>query len=117
MTNRRPLPRTALALLGVFALWLALSPPMPVTAQGPARQAPIFEVDPFWPRPLPHHWVTGSPIGLSVDAVDQVWTIHRPNTVEDTRASVSAPHVGGTSALEPRLGGRPGYVNGDGVAP
>src|SRR4029453_11048108 len=48
----------------------------------PAAQAPIFEVDPFWPRPLPNHWVTGSTIGLSVDAQDRVWTIHRPGTVE-----------------------------------
>ena len=50
---------------------------------GGAKQAPIFEVDPFWPKPLPNHWVTGSTIGLSVDAQDNVWTIHRPNTVED----------------------------------
>src|SRR6187551_2274170 len=49
----------------------------------PAAQAPMFEVDPFWPRPLPNHWVTGSTIGLSVDAQDRVWTIHRPGTVED----------------------------------
>jgi len=47
------------------------------------KQAPIFEVDPLWPQPLPNHWVTGSTIGLSVDAQDNVWTIHRPNTVED----------------------------------
>jgi DNA-binding beta-propeller fold protein YncE len=48
-----------------------------------SRQAPIFEVDPLWPKPLPNHWVTGSTIGLSVDADDNVWTIHRPNTVEN----------------------------------
>jgi len=48
-----------------------------------AKRAPIFEVDPFWPKALPNHWVTGSTIGLSVDAQDNVWTIHRPNTVED----------------------------------
>ena len=47
-----------------------------------AKVAPIFEVDPFWPKPLPNHWVTGSTIGLSIDDKDQVWTIHRPNTVE-----------------------------------
>ena len=52
-----------------------------LNAQG--KQAPIFEVDPFWPKPLSNHWVTGSTIGLSVDARDNVWTIHRPNTVED----------------------------------
>src|SRR5215813_480023 len=44
--------------------------------------APRFEVDPYWPKPLPNHWVTGSTIGVSVDAQDRVWTIHRPNTVE-----------------------------------
>jgi DNA-binding beta-propeller fold protein YncE len=48
-----------------------------------SKQAPVFEVDPWWPQPLPNHWVTGSTIGLSVDAQDNVWTIHRPNTVED----------------------------------
>jgi hypothetical protein len=51
-------------------------------AQATVR-APIFEVDPLWPRPLPNRWVTGSTIGLSIDAQDRVWTIHRPNTVED----------------------------------
>src|SRR3954462_12535501 len=54
-----------------------------VAAQGSAKPAPIFEVDPFWPRPLPNHWVTGSTIGISIDAQDNVWTIHRPGTVED----------------------------------
>ena len=48
-----------------------------------AKQAPVFEVDPLWPKPLPNHWVTGSTIGLAVDGQDNVWTIHRPNTVED----------------------------------
>src|SRR5262249_52375012 len=54
-----------------------------ITAQKPApMMAPSFEVDPFWPKPLPNHWVTGSTIGVSVDAQDNVWTIHRPNTVD-----------------------------------
>ena len=55
-------------------------PPEALVAQ--TAQAPTFEVDPFWPKPLPNHWVTGSTIGLSVDAQDNVWTIHRPDTVE-----------------------------------
>jgi DNA-binding beta-propeller fold protein YncE len=40
-------------------------------------QAPYFEVDPFWPKPLPNHWVLGSSIGVSVDDRDHVWMIHR----------------------------------------
>ena len=42
-----------------------------------AVQAPYFEVDPFWPKPLPNHWLLGSTIGVSVDERDHVWIIHR----------------------------------------
>jgi DNA-binding beta-propeller fold protein YncE len=42
-----------------------------------AGQAPHFEVDPFWPKPLPNHWLLGSAIGVSVDERDHVWIIHR----------------------------------------
>lgn len=28
-------------------------------------QAPMFEVDPMWPKPLPNHWVIGQTIGVS----------------------------------------------------
>ena len=42
-----------------------------------AVQAPMFEVDPFWPRPLPNHWVLGSSVGVTVDARDHVFIIHR----------------------------------------
>jgi DNA-binding beta-propeller fold protein YncE len=42
-----------------------------------AAQAPYFEVDPFWPQPLPNHWLLGSTIGVSVDERDHVWIIHR----------------------------------------
>ena len=41
--------------------------------------APMFEVDPFWPRPLPNHWLLGSTIGVGVDSRDHVWIIHRGN--------------------------------------
>ena len=40
-------------------------------------EAPYFEVDPYWPKPLPNHWVLGSSIGVSVDERDHVWMIHR----------------------------------------
>jgi DNA-binding beta-propeller fold protein YncE len=42
-----------------------------------SSQAPYFEVDPLWPKPLPNHWVLGSTIGVSVDERDHVWIIHR----------------------------------------
>jgi hypothetical protein len=42
-----------------------------------AAQAPMFEVDPMWPKPLPNHWVLGSTIGVWVDERDHIWIIHR----------------------------------------
>ena len=44
---------------------------------GPTVQAPIFEVDPLWPKPLPNHWLLGWTIGVWVDEQDHVWVIHR----------------------------------------
>ncbi|MFQ5702888.1 MAG: hypothetical protein ACE5HT_02590 [Gemmatimonadales bacterium] len=46
---------------------------------GTAKVAPMFEVDPLWPKPLPNHWVLGSAIGVSVDSRDHVWIVHRGN--------------------------------------
>ena len=42
-----------------------------------AVQAPMFEVDPFWPRPLPNHWVLGNGVGVTVDSRDHVFIVHR----------------------------------------
>jgi DNA-binding beta-propeller fold protein YncE len=47
-----------------------------------AVQAPMFEVDPLWPKPLPNHWLMGMTIGVSVDAQDNVWIIHRQGSLE-----------------------------------
>ena len=47
-------------------------------------QAPMFEVDPLWPKPLPNHWLIGNTIGVSVDAQDHVWIIHRGASLERT---------------------------------
>jgi hypothetical protein len=47
------------------------------TAGNETITAPRFEVDPFWPKPLPNHWILGSAIGVWVDERDHVWIIHR----------------------------------------
>ena len=46
-------------------------------AQARTVQAPMFEVDPLWPKPLPNHWLLGMAIGVHVDDQDHVWIIHR----------------------------------------
>lgn len=53
------------------------------TAQAQTREAPVFEVDPFWPKPLPNHWILGSTIGLAVDSRDHVFVVHRPDSFNE----------------------------------
>ena len=45
-------------------------------------QAPKFEVDPMWPKPLPNHLLLGNTIGVGVDSRDHVYIIHRGATLE-----------------------------------
>ena len=60
----------------------------PAAECGAAGVAPRFEVDPFWPKPLPNHWLLGSTIGVSVDSRDHVWIIHRQQSLNaETEAS------------------------------
>ncbi|HLK65242.1 MAG TPA: hypothetical protein VKU19_17500 [Bryobacteraceae bacterium] len=55
--------------------------------------APRFEVDPMWPKPLPNHWIVGNVIGVSVDAQDHIWIVHRGAALErmETYAAVNPP--------------------------
>jgi len=43
---------------------------------------PQFQVDPFWPKPLPNHWIVGAVVGVDVDEHDHVWIVHRPSTLQ-----------------------------------
>lgn len=52
-------------------------------AEAQAKQAPMFEVDPFWPKPLPNHWILGSTIGIGVDSRDHIYIIHRRDTFNE----------------------------------
>ncbi len=67
---------TFLAALALF--WLHQpSAENSVAAQGRGgAQAPKFEVDPLWPKPLPNNWILGSVNGVTVDAQDHIWLVH-----------------------------------------
>ncbi|MEX2269948.1 MAG: hypothetical protein WD690_00665 [Vicinamibacterales bacterium] len=74
----------AVIALGVAALSAGQA------AQGP--QAPAFQVDPFWPKPLPNHWLFGSITGVAVDARNHVWVVHRgaPSMTARTEIGLAA---------------------------
>jgi DNA-binding beta-propeller fold protein YncE len=64
-----------------------------VAAAAAAVQAPRFEVDPLWPKPLPNKWILGQTIGVAVDAQDHVWIIHRAGSLEpgEVHATTTPP--------------------------
>jgi len=74
----------ALLFVVVLALLLAASSILQKRAAVEAAgvQAPRFEVDPLWPKPLPNHWLQGQTIGVSVDDKDHIWIIHRAGSLE-----------------------------------
>ena len=83
-----------LAVAAAVLPWLVGDLALRLSAQTRV-QAPHFEVDPLWPKPLPNHWVLGSTIGVSVDDQDHIWILHRPNTVDDNfKAAAVTPVVG-----------------------
>jgi hypothetical protein len=70
----------------LFVMAAAVSCVVVLAAQGasvrdPAPR-PTYNVDPFWPKPLPNHWILGAVAGIAVDAKDHVWITHRPSTLQ-----------------------------------
>lgn len=42
---------------------------------------PAYQVDPYWPKPLPNDWIIGQVSGIAVDADDNIWIVHRPGSL------------------------------------
>ncbi|MDT8307584.1 MAG: hypothetical protein RRC07_16750 [Anaerolineae bacterium] len=69
----------AVALLLSFAL---SNPAASETAaQRQDNVAPNFNVDPFWPKPLPNDWLLGQVAGIDVDTQDVIWIVQRPGSL------------------------------------
>src|ERR1043166_3945974 len=86
----------AAALFAMLAaLWFGSSALQKrAVVEAAAAQAPRFEVDPMWPKPLPNHWVIGSVIGVAADASDHIWIIHRQGSLEPKEMSAASKPPG-----------------------
>lgn len=66
---------------GLIAGALAFATLVSADLGHPVRAAdsdvPRFLVDPYWPKPLPNRWVTGSVGGVCVDSRDHVFGVNR----------------------------------------
>ena len=90
---------------------------------GPALHAqvtvPQYEVDPYWPKPLPDRWVLGGLADVCVDEQDHVFILNRQDVLEvNLNAGSLAPSIiefdpagnvvnswGDPELLDPRLHG------------
>jgi len=54
-----------------------------------AMDVPQFQVDPFWPKPLPNRWILGQASGIAVDAQDHIWVINRSRRLTDDEKAAS----------------------------
>ena len=86
MTSRRNLLIGTAFAGAIVALSLSARALDQAAAQGMV-QAPKFEVDPAWPKPLGNDWVLGQAIGVGVDAQDRVWIVHRDNLIPANEAA------------------------------
>ena len=86
-TSRRHLVIGAVFLVAIAAIAATERALVREVAAQPTVQAPRFEVDPFWPKPLPNGWVLGTAIGVSVDSNDHVWIVHRGDTLSPLEAA------------------------------
>ena len=96
-------PRIFLFVAAIAALGLGSWLLEKRAVQAATAQAPKFEVDPFWPKPLPNHWVIGATIGVAVDARDHVWIIHRPASLEAKEQYVTSKEATCCAAAPPVL--------------
>jgi DNA-binding beta-propeller fold protein YncE len=86
-----------IALVAVLGTLFAAQSRLEAVIAARAADAPRFDVDPFWPKPLPNHWILGSVIGVAVDSRDHVFIIHRGDSTLNQRTEAGAnanPPVG-----------------------
>jgi len=102
MTRRRKLIFGGTLLAAIVALGIGQAVLEARTA-AQMVEAPKFEVDPFWPKPLPNGWLLGTVIGVGVDANDHIFIIHRGVTGAETNAAQDPPIAECCSSAPPVL--------------
>ena len=75
-----------LALVGLIIVVACAADALDEMAAAAPGEVPLFQVDPFWPKPLPNHWLMGATIGVAVDNDDGIWLVHR-NTPDQFAAN------------------------------
>ncbi len=88
--------------LNVAATLLVVHPAQAQDAGGAKSPTPQFQVEPFWPKPLPNNWLLGQVSGIATDRQDRIWVVHRPESLTPReRASEQKPPIAKCCAAAP----------------
>jgi len=71
------------SFLGVAALFMLAGWLIPAGHAQEGTNAPRYEVDASWPKPLPNNWLIGQIGGLAADKYDHIWVYQRPRSLSD----------------------------------
>jgi DNA-binding beta-propeller fold protein YncE len=78
--------------LGLRALGAPLAFVLALASPAGAQTVPQFQVDPFWPKPLPNNWIFGQVASVAVGPNDHVWIYQRPRSLsEDEKGATLTP--------------------------
>ena len=71
-------------MLAAVAAWSAFAPP-----------APVYKVDPFWPKPLPNKWIIQGVPTMVTDKDDHIWVLNRPRDInpDESGAATKPPRT------------------------
>src|SRR5262249_28794979 len=88
----------------IVIVWLAAIVAL-LTPAHADNAVPPFQVDPFWPKPLPNNWILGQVSGIATDRYDRIWVVHRPGTLtaRERAAEQSPPEAKCCIAAPPVL--------------
>ncbi len=84
--------KAGLLTVAALAAWQVLPSHGALVTGAAAQSAPKYEVDPFWPKPLPDNQLLGQVAGVAVDGQDHIWIIQRPGSLtEDEMGAALEP--------------------------
>jgi hypothetical protein len=88
------MPRRTVIIASTFAALIAIlavgQSRLQATMSTRLANAPRFEVDPMWPKPLPNHWLLGMVIGIGIDSRDHIFIVHRGDSTLNQRTEAGA---------------------------
>ena len=80
--NRQPVAGLAALLVAVQLMFAGISATEAQVVEGQvvdSNGAPVYRVDPFWPKTLPNNWSMQQVTGIGVGDDDHVWFLNRQN--------------------------------------